>query len=156
MRSLLIDCKKIEMLAGKIYKLLGDDEAYANEVRKVFQKLSDDERAHARHIDLVLQGNEEEVDASQMIAGEKISQAVTLAESFFQKVEREKLGEENALRLAVDMEQQFIKVHVQNALHFHNLKLAELFNQLGREDEAHLNTLRECLQWWHAERKKKA
>jgi rubrerythrin len=144
------------MLAGKIYKLLGDDEAYANEVRKVFQKLSDDERAHARHIDLVLQGNEEEVDASQMIAGEKISQAVTLAESFFQKVEREKLGEENALRLAVDMEQQFIKVHVQNAMHFHNLKLAELFNQLGREDEAHLNTLRECLQWWHAERKKKA
>jgi rubrerythrin len=153
MRRVLIDCKKIEELASKIYQHLADDETYANEVRKVFQKLSDDERAHARHIDLVLQGNKKEVEASQMIAWEKISDAVTLAESFFLKVEREKLSEENALRLAVDMEQRFVKVHVQNALHFHNQKLAELFNQLGSEDEAHLNTLKKCLQWWHAERK---
>lgn len=153
MRNLLTDCKRIEALAGKIYQHLADDEAYAVEVRKTFQKLSDDERAHARHIDLVLQGNEAEVDATQVIAGEKIGHAVTLAESFLQAVERNELNEENALRLAVDMEQRFVKVHVQNALHFHNQKLAEIFNELGREDEVHLQTLKECLNWWHAERK---
>lgn len=154
MRGVLTDCRRIEEVAGKIYQNFADDTVFAVEVRKVFKQLSDDERAHARHIDLVLQGNEKDVAAAPLIAGEKVSHAAAVAEAMLQKVEREKLDEESALRLAVDMEQRFVKVHVQNALHFHNRKLAELFNQLGREDEAHLNTLKACLQWWHAERKK--
>jgi len=153
MRSFLIDCIRIETLASKTYQLLANNKAYAKEVCKVFQKLSDDELAHARLIDLVLQANEKDIEATPMISGEKISHGVNLAESVLQKVERERLSEEDALRLAVSLEQQFLKVHVNNAVHFHNLKLAELFNKLGSEDEAHLNTLKECLKWWHAERK---
>jgi len=153
MRSFLIDCIRIETLASKTYQLLANNKAYAKEVCKVFQKLSDDEVAHARLIDLVLQANEKDIEATPMISGEKISHGVNLAESVLQKVERERLSEEDALRLAVSLEQQFMKVHVNNAVHFHNLKLAELFNKLGSEDEAHLNTLKECLKWWHAERK---
>ena len=153
MRSFLIDCIRIETLASKTYQLLANNKAYAKEVCKVFQKLSDDELTHARHIDLVLQANEKDIEATPMISGEKISHGVNLAESVLQKVERERLSEEDALRLAVSLEQQFLKVHVNNAVHFHNLKLAELFNKLGSEDEAHLNTLKECLKWWHAERK---
>jgi rubrerythrin len=153
MRSFLIDCIRIETLASKTYQLLANNKAYAKEVCKVFQKLSDDELAHARLIDLVLQANEKDIEATPMISGEKISHGVNLAESVLQKVERERLSEEDALRLAVSLEQQFLKVHVNNAVHFHNLKLAELFIKLGSEDEAHLNTLKECLKWWHAERK---
>lgn len=153
MRSFLIDCIRIETLASKTYQLLANNKAYAKEVCKVFQKLSDDELAHARLIDLVLQANEKDIEATPMISGEKISHGVNLAESVLQKVERERLSEEDALRIAVSLEQQFLKVHVNNAVHFHNLKLAELFNKLGSEDEAHLNTLKECLKWWHAERK---
>lgn len=153
MRSFLIDCNRIEMLASKIYQHLANEEGYAKEVCKIFQKLSDDERAHARHIDLILQGDEKEVAATPMISGEKTSHGVTLAETTLQKVKSERLNEEEALRLAVNLEQQFLKVHANNALHFHNQKLAELFNKLGSEDEAHLNTLKECLHWWHAERK---
>ncbi len=153
MRSFLIDCIRIETLASKTYQLLANNKAYAKEVCKVFQKLSDDELTHARHIDLVLQANEKDIEATPMISGEKISHGVNLAESVLQKVERKRLNEEEALRLAVSLEQQFLKVHVNNAVHFHNLKLTELFNKLGSEDEAHLNTLKECLKWWHAERK---
>ncbi len=153
MRSFLIDCIRIETLASKTYQLLANNKAYAKEVCKVFQKLSDDELAHARLIDLVLQANEKDIEATPMISGEKISHGVNLAESVLQKVERKRLNEEEALRLAVSLEQQFLKVHVNNAVHFHNLKLTELFNKLGSEDEAHLNTLKECLKWWHAERK---
>ncbi len=153
MRGFLIDCRRIETLASKIYQHLANNKAYAKEVRKVFQKLSDDERAHARHIDLMLPSDEKEVAATPIIAWEKISHGVTLAESRLQKVERERLSEEEALRLAVDLEQQFLKVHINNALHIHNQKLADLFNKLGSEDEDHLNTLKDCLKWWHAERK---
>jgi len=51
------------------------------------------------------------------------------------------------------MEQEFSKVHVQNALSFSNHKLAELFDKLGKEDEQHQKTLRGCIEWCNAERK---
>lgn len=51
------------------------------------------------------------------------------------------------------MEQEFAKVHVQNALSFSNHKLAELFDKSGKEDEQHLKTLKDCLEWCNAERK---
>jgi rubrerythrin len=86
MRSFLIDCKRVEEVASKIYQQLSDDESYAFEVRKVFQKLSDDERAHVRHIDLVLQVNEKEIVATQMIPEEKLKEALTNAELLLRKV----------------------------------------------------------------------
>jgi len=153
MRGFLVDCSRIETLVSKIYQHLANDKTFAKEVSKVFQKLSEDERAHARHIDLVLQADEKEVAATPLITWEKINHGVLLAESTLQKVKRERLNEEDALRLAVSLEQQFLKIHVNNTLKFHNQKLADLFDKLGSEDEAHLNTLKDCLKWWHAERK---
>jgi rubrerythrin len=153
MRSFLGDCKRIEEIAGKIYQKLAADESYANEVRTVFQKLSDDEKAHVRHIDLVLQANEKELDVTPLISDEKLDAVLTAAEYLLRKVEREKLNEETSLRLAVHLEQEFARVHINNALFFNNQKLTELFDKLGKEDEEHLNTLKDCLTWWHAERK---
>jgi rubrerythrin len=153
MRSFLADCKRIEEIAGKIYQKLAADESYANEVRTVFQKLSDDEKAHARHIDLVLQANEKELSVTPLIPDEKLDAVLTTAEYLLRKVDREELNEETSLRLAVHLEQEFTRVHINNALFFNNQKLTELFDKLGREDEEHLNTLKDCLKWWHAERK---
>jgi rubrerythrin len=153
MRKFLSECRKIENIASDLYQRLAENTSYDGKVREVFQQLSKDEKAHARHIDLILQASEQEIDATEMIAGEKLKEALTLAERMLQTVEQESLNEENALRLAVLMEQQFMKVHVNNAVFFRNQKLAELFNKLGSEDDAHLDTLKACLKWWHAERK---
>ncbi len=153
MRKFLGDCKRVEEIAGKIYQQLAGDENYADEVRKVFQKLSDDERAHARHIDMVLQANENELVMTALIPDEKLDAVLTTAEYLLRKVEREELDEETSLRLALHLEQEFTRVHINNALFFNNQKLTELFDKLGKEDEEHLNTLKDCLTWWHAERK---
>jgi rubrerythrin len=153
MRKFLTECRKIENIAGDLYQRLSENKSYHGKVREVFQQLAKDEKAHARHIDLILQASEQEIDVTEMIAGEKLQEALTLAERMVQTVGQEALNEENALRLAVLMEQQFMKVHVNNALFFRNQKLAELFNKLGSEDEAHMDTLKACLKWWHAERK---
>ncbi|NJC87067.1 MAG: hypothetical protein FIB02_00800 [Desulfuromonas sp.] len=153
MRGFLSDCHKIETLAGEIYQRLAVDAAYAPEVRSVFQKLGGDERAHARQIDLVMQAPEKELDAVGKIAWESIDAAVQLAEGMVRALDHRCLGEEEALRLAVEMEQQFVKVHVNNAMHFYNQRLAALFAGLGAHDQEHLDRLRECLKWWHSERK---
>jgi rubrerythrin len=154
MRSFLIDCKRVEEIAGEIYQQLADNETYANEVRVVFQKLSDDEKAHARHIDLVIQANENELVVIPLIPEEKLDDALKNAELLLLKVEREELDEETSLRLAVHLEKEFAKVHINNALSFRNPKLVNLFDKLGKEDEEHLNTLKDCLEWWNTERKK--
>lgn len=153
MRGFLEDCQKIESLAGEIYQRLAVDTAYAPEVRGVFQQLSNDERAHARQIDMVMQSPEKELDAVGKIAWESVAAAVALAEGMVATLDRRRLSEEESLRLAIEVEQQFVKVHINNAVHFYNQRLAALFEELGSHDQAHLDRLRACLKWWHSERK---
>jgi rubrerythrin len=153
MRDLLKNCYKIEDLARKIYQLLASHTSFAPEVRKVFQQLSDDERSHALQLDLLLQGTAAEIDASPMMSWEKLEEAVALVEQLFAAAAGLKLDEEQALRMAVQMEQQFIKVHANHVLWFNNQRLAKLFEELGKADEVHLDILRNCLKWWHTERR---
>jgi rubrerythrin len=154
MRAFLSDCHKIEDLARKTYQRLADHAAYAPEVRTVFHQLSGDERSHALNLDLLLQATEKDIAAYPMVSWEKLNEAVVLAEELFAAADDGGLDEERALQMAVQMEQQFIKVHAHNVLVFGNQRLAELFEELGKADQAHLETLRNCLKWWHAEHKR--
>lgn len=145
MYHFLSACKRIEDISCQLYQMLASESAYSGEVRKAFKRLSDDERAHASQIDLVLQANGKEVSALQTISESKINEALAQAELMLRKVMEETLSEEMALRLAMQMEQKFVDVHVHNALNFDSQKLSELFNTLGKEDESHINILQECL-----------
>lgn len=153
MRGFLSDCHKVEIIAGQIYQQLAGDPAYAREVRAVFQRLGSDERDHARQIDLALQATAQELDAISRISAEKIDAAVALVERIHATVNQRRLREEEALRLAVEMEQQFINVHIHNCLHFDNEKVSALFTELGSQDQAHIEQLRDCLRWWQETRK---
>lgn len=153
MYNFLGDCQKIEELAKHIYQRFADNESYANEVRKVFRKLSIDEKVHARNLDLVRQATNREMESLPTLTIEKLNEALELAEKMHRYVERVVLGEEKALKIAIDMENKFIKVHANNVLHSSNQRLADLFDQLGREDQEHLDTLKDCLKWWHSTRK---
>lgn len=156
MRGFLEDCHRVETLAGEIYQRLAIDSAYAPEVRDVFLKLSKDERAHARQIDMIMQTPTQELKAISSVSWESVDAAVQLAEEAVRTLDRKRLSEEEALRLAVEMEQQFMKVHVNNAVHFFDERVSTLFEELNEEDQYHLDVLRECLVWWHGERKQRS
>lgn len=153
MFAFLSECRKIEETAGRIYHLLAEEPAYAERVREVFRQLGQDERAHARNIDLVLQAGDHQLDAYPTLAWEKLGEAADLAAQLLRRAERGGMDEETALRTAVDLEQEFVRVHVQNAVNLSNRKLAALFDQLSKEDEQHVDRLRQCLAWWHKQRK---
>ena len=153
MFAFLSECRKIEETAGRIYHLLAEEPAYAERVREVFRQLGRDERAHARNIDLVLQAGDHQLDAHPTLAWEKLGEAAELAAVLLKRVEAGDMDEETALRTAVVLEQEFIKIHAHHAVHLSNRKLAGLFAQLGSEDEEHIDRLRQCLTWWYAERK---
>jgi rubrerythrin len=148
MYSFLKDCHQVEELAGKIYQQLAVKRTYAPEIRKVFQRLSDDERSHAQHLNLAMQASPHELEAVAGVSQEKIVNAKNLAEKLFQRVNTSELSEETALRLAVQMEEEFIKIHVHNSLHFGNETLGKVFSKLKTEDQSHVDVLNDCIRWW--------
>jgi rubrerythrin len=152
MRELLRDCSTIERLAEEIYRQLAADATYAGRVRETFARLAQDERDHARQIDNTLDVPAGKLDAVTRIAWRKVDEALQKVRRLHRDVGSRGLSEEEALRLAVTLEQDFIKVHLDNALHFFDRRTAALFEDLARSDEAHLASLRECLEWWHRQR----
>lgn len=148
MYSFLSDCHKIEELACKIYQHLAGNRALDKEVRQLFLRLSNDERSHAQHLDLVLQASSKEIDAIPSVSREKIRDAKILAEQLFYMVDRGGLNNEKALQLAEQMEQEFVKAHVHNSVHFYDKNVSELFDKLRIEDQDHIDALNDCLKWW--------
>jgi len=148
MQGFLSDCHQIEVLAGKTYQLFAVNRSYPREVRDVFQRLSSDEFSHAQHIDLLRQTSLSELDVLARISQEKIRLTRMHAEQFFYLADKGGIDEEKAMQMAVEMEEQFVKVHVQNSLQFSNPQLTELFAKLKSEDQDHIDALNGCLRWW--------
>jgi len=90
------------------------------------------------------------------VSGAVLDAAVRFAEEIVAKLERGSLTEDDALRLAVEMERRFVKVHVHNVLSSRNERLAALLAGLRGQDEIHLDRLRECLRRLRSERKQHA
>lgn len=153
MYGILADCYQIEIISEKIYRQLAANEAFAPEIRKAFQSLAADEQNHASQIDLLVQAPDRMIDAVTRISGEKVEQVKALAERIMAEVENLAISEEEALKFSVQMEQEFIKIHAHNALHFSDQRLADFFDSLGRADLIHLNRLKDLLRWWAAEGK---
>lgn len=155
MFNFLSDCRQIEEITGKTYQLLAMNRSYAPEVRKVFQRLSNDEQAHAKHLDLVHQTPSNQLDVQTKVSSERVQHAKMLAEQLFYLADKGGLKEERALEMAVQMEQEFVKVHVHNSLHFYNKDVAKLFDKLRIEDQDHIDVLNDCLKWWRRQQKSK-
>jgi rubrerythrin len=151
MTGVLSACKEIEFISEKIYRTLAANQAYAPEIRKCFQQLSSDEQSHGRQIDLLLQTKDFiKINAVTRISGEKVDEVLRLAEKILSDVERKSISEEEALNFSIKMEQEFIKIHAHNALHFYDKRLADFFDDLGSADLHHLNSLKELMRWWVA------
>jgi len=151
-KAVLIDCGKIERLAADIYRRLASHREFCDEVRATFARLAQDELDHATQLDMALQFPEEKNGMIKRISGEKIVEGLEKARRIAQDIETHSRSEEAALKMAIDLENSFVKVHLDNAIHFSEPRVAELFKHLGRGDAAHLETLKQCLSWWHSQR----
>jgi len=152
MQAYLEDCRRIEICAGEIYRHLSEQPGFRQELRNLFRVLSEDELDHARQIDLLLQDTSGEIVALHCISAEKIDESVRMAESLLSTVTCRRMSEEEALRMAVELEESFVKVHAHNSLRLDNDRLEAFFEQLGSYDQVHVDLLSRCLQWWrHAQ-----
>ncbi len=153
MHSLIKDCYKIEDLASQIYLHLSNNNNYPKEVCKVFAKLSGEEKNHAGNLDLLMQASKQDPEASYKVSWDKVNQALQFAEESLALAKAGILSELQALTMALEMEEMFLKAHAQNVLEFQNQKFVELFEELGKDDQSHIDILKSCITWWHSERK---
>jgi len=149
MYQYLMDCRKVEEIAARIYRIFAVQKIFSAEVKAVFQQLSQDEAAHARQLDLVIQADPREVPVVARIARDKLNEVLALAASYEEQAKHPELREEDALRMAVKMEREFIKVHVQNVLTFRNQKLEKLFGELAQGDQQHIDRLNARVTAWN-------
>ncbi|PLX80103.1 MAG: hypothetical protein C0616_09220 [Desulfuromonas sp.] len=145
MYKFLEGCKKIEELASEIYHRLAENDSVSQSLKKVFSQLSSDEKSHARSLDLIFQAAQNDVKHIPLISNESLEKAIELAESLAEISSEKIRSEKMAINLAIKMENEFVKVHANNSLHFENVRLAELFQMLGDEDRRHIATLKSCM-----------
>jgi hypothetical protein len=84
---------------------------------------------------------------SESFAGVKIGKSrlellLLKAQSLLRDLENDPPTEKQALLKAIELEEEFIGVHVCTAVEFKDEKLKERFRMLARDDEKHVGTLR--------------
>jgi len=147
MHIFIRDCQKVEELASKIYRSLAKNNSYPKELREVFAKLGTDEENHSRNLELLLHLPKEEISNFNFkISWDKVYSALRLAEKFLAQIDEEDLDQELALSMALEMEKNFMKVHAHNILEISNPRISSVFEELGKDDQAHCDTLSKYLE----------
>ncbi len=150
MKIFLGACQKVEVLAAIIYERLAAETSYAPWLCGVFRELATDERNHAQYIDMVSQASA--LEATPAVSSGVIDTAVRTAQEMLDTLDRHRLDEEEALRMAVKIEKLFIRVHVNKVVFSGKRQLVALFARLAEEDEAHIERLQRCIKRWREEK----
>jgi len=141
MRSYLNDCQKIEQVMGEFYRKLAGFHLYSQQLREIFERMAQDEDDHARQLELAKGVPEDLFFAGPSIEPERLDRLLQRAHQLLRLADDPPRSESLMLETARDMEQDFMEVHLKNAVRFHRPELSELFGDLAREDEKHLETL---------------
>jgi rubrerythrin len=145
MRDLLIECYKIEKLAEKVYMQFADNPAYSKAVSETFREMATEEREHARIIDMFLQTPEHELDATPSLTKDQVDEMLRLAKGLLVCAENSDLNANEAMKLALQVEEQLVQAHADNALSPGNLKLTAFFAGLSQYDRDHIDKLQACI-----------
>lgn len=141
MRSYLNDCQKIEQVMGQVYRKLAEVKTYSENLRSIFERMARDEDDHARQLGVAKSVPEDVFFEGGRFDAKKLDELLRRAHQLLRMAEDPPRSESLMLETAKDMEMEFIKIHLQNAVKFRDAAMAELFRDMAREDEKHFETL---------------
>ncbi|WP_305043498.1 hypothetical protein [Geoalkalibacter sp.] len=143
MRNLMTQCCEVERTIAKIYRLLATMEGLPPEIRGVFGELALDEEDHAVQIECAL-----EIPDDRFSPCVEIPEANNLALDLLQRakailadVREHPKSQADAVGVAMDLEQDFRRMHLFAVAHFPEERLKTMFSRFARYEEAHLRLL---------------
>jgi len=149
MRGFLNDCRQIELIASRIYRELAARDDFPEEDRLAFSRLADDEEDHALMFDTLLELPEGSVEALRRLSGDKVWEELTAARDIYRRMLELRPNLRQALKLALELERRFVKVHADNSLVFDDPRVPGLLSELARADQEHLETLNARVEAWN-------
>ena len=100
-------------------------------LRETFHLLAADELEHARVIGMVMQTPDRELDATPGLSKELIDEMLSMTKELLACAESRELSANEALKLALQVEEQLTQVHANNSLTPGNPRLAAFFDDLS-------------------------
>jgi rubrerythrin len=140
-RDYLNDCQKIEKVLGEVYRKLAGVEIYSEKLRSIFERMARDEDDHARQLEQAKGIPEESFAKDRRFDERKLEELLRQAHQLLRMAANPAPSERLMLETAKDLEMEFIKIHLQNAVRFRDAAMAELFRKMAREDQEHFETL---------------
>lgn len=141
MRSYLDGCLKIEQVMGEVYRKLAGVETYSEKLRSIFERMAQDEDDHARQLALAKGVPDKVFSKDRRFDQRKLDELLQQAHQLLLLAADPAPSESLMLETAKDLEMEFIKIHLQNAVKFSDVAMAELFRDMAREDQKHFETL---------------
>jgi rubrerythrin len=141
LKSYLDGCQKIELVMGAIYRKLAAVETYSAKLRGIFERMARDEDDHARQLEQAKGVPVEIFFKDRRFDQRKLEELLRQAHQLLRLAADPAPSEHLMLETAKDLEMEFIKIHLQNAVQIRDAAMAERFRSMAREDQEHFETL---------------
>ncbi len=146
MQEIIRICIAIEERVGEIYSALA---LYPNadaELRALWTELAAEEAGHARKIQQVTEHLTPETLMTAGVDHETVQALLERADEVLQSVRNGELSVTEALFTSVELEDQFMKVHLLCAEAGQQGNLQQMYSDLAAEDRSHTERLKANLQ----------
>ena len=141
--TLLEQCAVIEETVGEVYRVLADSVPCDGMLLRIWRQMAQDEDAHAAQLRLARRlAKDAKLEQCHLSAAE-LEQLGRRAQTVLAGVKARALTADDALRVSLKLEQDFLKVHAAENLSLGDPSIAALFASLARADDEHVRGLRE-------------
>jgi rubrerythrin len=138
-------CAEIEETVGAIYRQLAAALPEGDELRSLWLQMAIEEDEHARQIRLAGRLPAREVFKGLHIPLAKIEEHLQRARAIQKKLQEVRPAMPVALKLSMQLEEEFRVVHVALAVEFRDESMKRMFESLAGDDDRHANQLRQFL-----------
>lgn len=145
MIKFLVACALVEEKAAQIYQAMGTAAQAANDesLASLWRNMALDEEDHASQLRLAARLSRERVFEKLPTRGHE-DPVVLLerADVLLKHIQSTPLSEIDMLRVAVELEKRFIKLHTSYTILFQELSTQKMFEALAKAEDSHLAGLR--------------
>lgn len=149
MIKFLAACALVEDKAAEIYRAMANTAlAEKNqELAALWLQMAADEEDHAQQVRLAARLSREKIFVELKMDGEETPFALLeRIATILKKVTTTRLSEPEMLRVAMDLESHFHKVHTAYTILFQDPSMKKMFDVLARADDKHLAGLKACIE----------
>ncbi len=145
MRAVLQTCVDVEERVGEIYQQLVKHPDANDELREIWQEMADDEMRHAYRIRLVVDRLEIAGITEVNLSNQEVQQLLDRAGELLLDVQEGVLSLDEAIYASVELEDEFLKVHLGFAESGGQPDLQTMFKALAEADREHTVRLKSFL-----------